>query len=149
MENMRKINNNPVVIAAIVFCCLMPVCWCFGGDTMPDYMSIHKYYEPQTCSNANTQKEMDQCRTKSLEKSRRKMVELVNQIKMEYKESEPKLLEPFIDAQNAWNAYAEKGCRFSTYYSWSGSGYQSILNECLEKKILERISYLEWVKNNP
>ena len=138
-----------LVLAPLALCCLVPIANCFGGDIQLDYMTVHKRYEPGTCLDTETQQELDKCTTTSLKKSQKKMKDIFYQIKEEYKKNEPKLVKPFLKAQNSWNEYVETECNFSTYYSWGGSAYQSILNKCFEKKILERISYLEWIKSNP
>jgi len=122
---------------------------CYAGDAIPDYMKIHEPFGAATCSSANTQHEMDACGRKSLAMATKKMEQILAKLKKNHKANEPKLFVFLEKDQASWETYKTTGCEFETYYSRNGSGYESILNVCLETKVNERISYLQWMLDHP
>jgi len=126
------------------------LCFAAGGSSVsPDYFVVHKPYSAAGCLEAKTQQEVDQCSEIKLLKATNQMEILVGMLAKNYKENEPKLGIVFVKAQKAWSEYMALACDYQTYYSKSGSGYQSILNVCKESQILERISYLHWMLDSP
>lgn len=122
-----------------------------GGDVvnMPDYVEIHKPYMSLTCVDAQTQSDMDSCSKRSLESSTEQMHRLLDTLYTAYSKSEPELLKMLKSSQTEWKAYMESTCRVETYYSRSGTGFDSIWNACLETKTRERASFLNWMSDNP
>lgn len=133
----------------LLFILLFSVSTCYAGNTIPDYMKIHEPFGAASCPNAKTQYEMDECGRKSLASVTKYMEQILTKLKKNYKANEPGLLKALEKSQTAWEIYKNTGCEFETYYSQNGSGYESILNGCLESKINERISYLQWMIDHP
>jgi len=124
---------------------------CAGGveESKPDYMQVHKPYLSMTCINEVNQQAMDKCGELSLVKATNQMNDILKKLSKSYTKNEPDLSKALTDSQLSWHEYTKNGCQLETYYSRNGSGYGSILNACLESKINERISFLNWLMENP
>ena len=125
-------------------------CYADGASyPLPDYMKLHKPYLSKSCANTETQYEMDECTQKSLSATTKQMVKILTKLRDNYKANEPNLVAALNKSQSSWESIKTTSCEFETYYSREGSGYASILNACLESKINERISYLQWMLDHP
>ena len=128
---------------------IAPSSYAADSPKMPNYIQAHKIYIPLNCINSQTQAEMDECHHKNLPALTTKMDMTLSLLKKNYKTSEPGLLKELEKSQAAWKNYYVANCDFETYESRNGTGYYSILNMCLETKINERISYLQWMLDHP
>ena len=122
-----------------------------GGDAagVPDYVQIHMPYMSLACLDAKNQADMDACSKRSLKKSMEHMNSLLDALHLNYNKSEPELTKLLKASQNDWRVYMESTCRVETYYSRGGTGFDSIWNACLESRINERASFLNWLLENP
>ncbi len=122
-----------------------------GGEKVevPDYMQIHKPYLSMACIDENTQQAMDKCGERSLVKVTSRMNKTLALLKKNYINTEPDLFKLLQVSQLSWQSYMELNCKIETYDSRNGSGFNSIWNACLEAKINERISFLNWMMENP
>lgn len=124
-------------------------CACASATHIPDYQEVHKPYLAMTCLDSKTQQEMDACTQKSLNLRTRHMKMILGQLMKNYKAGEAGMAKALEKSQHSWQVYKNNNCKLETYDSRSGSGYASILNACLETKTNERISYLQWLLDNP
>lgn len=114
-----------------------------------DYSLLHKTYRSISCIGEINQQAMDRCGELSLKKSTSKMNDLLQKLLKNYKSEETELYNLLIISQKKWQHYMKLSCQLETYYSREGSAYSSIFNACLEMKTNERISYLNWMLENP
>jgi uncharacterized protein YecT (DUF1311 family) len=149
----KVIENNMKRFYVLMFMLMFTSSMSFaaGGDVAntTDYVQIHKPYMSLTCVDAQTQADMDTCSKRSLENSIKQMNRLLDMLHMNHSKSEPELLTILEKSQTDWKAYMESTCRVETYYSRGGTGFDSIWNACLEAKINERASLLQWMLDNP
>ena len=126
---------------------------CAGSEAVdvPDYVDVHSVYMSMSmaCLDAQDQRAMDECGVKSLAEANKKLKRLYGTLKSNYMKSEPDLFKALEVSQNRWDTYKVSSCKLETFYSREGSGFDSIWNGCLETKINERISYLNWMISNP
>ncbi len=122
-----------------------------GGvaNQQADYADVHKPFLSMSCMDAQTQHEMDECGSKSLVSATQKMQQIFEHLKINYTANEPGLVKFLLHSQETWIKYQQASCKLETYYSRDGSGFNSIWNACLEQKINERISHLNWLIDNP
>ncbi|VAW49735.1 hypothetical protein MNBD_GAMMA04-1170 [hydrothermal vent metagenome] len=109
------------------------------------YDEIHKSYQSLNCFDEATQQEMNKCGEQSLSSTKAKMDSILNEA-IEGKDNA--FSEKIKKSQTLWTTFTHISCEIETYESKSGTGYYSILNFCLETKLNERISYLQWVLSN-
>lgn len=113
-----------------------------------DYDEIHKPYFNLSCINETTQKEMDVCGEKSLLQATNLMKILVESLIESNRKDSPDFSNKINVSQVHWEKLHKVNCEIETYESIGGSGYHSILNACIEMKVNERVSYLQWLASN-
>ncbi|GGB00991.1 lysozyme inhibitor LprI family protein [Agarivorans gilvus] len=110
------------------------------------YAEIHKPFLSVSCIDKVNQEEMDTCTQNAITFLKKEMqIDLNHLIESSEDKKYIKLLR---NSQAYWEDYVETNCKIETYESKDGSGYFSIFNACLETQIIERISYLRWLKTN-
>lgn len=109
------------------------------------YDEIHKSYQSLNCFDEATQQEMDECGKQSLSSAKAKMDSILNELIGGDKNA---FAEKVKKSQTLWVSFTQISCEIETYESEGGTGYYSILNYCLETKVNERISYLQWMLSN-
>ncbi len=114
---------------------------------IPDYKSIHKPFWDLTCLESKSQSELDLCVKKSLDDSTTDMNRILNALISS--NSEPEYIKLLKNSQQTWLNHMDSTCELQTYESIGGSGFFSILNDCLETETNERISFLSLLINNP
>lgn len=124
---------------------------CAGSEAVdvPDYIEVHSVYMSMACLDAQDQRQMDECGEKSMAEANKKLERIYSTLKSNYMKSEPDLFKALEVSQNSWDTYKVTSCKLETFYSREGSGFDAIWKGCLETKINERISYLNWMISNP
>lgn len=120
-----------------------------GVETTNDsYYEIHKPFMSINCLNEQTQQEVDTCSRASIENAKSKMESLLNELKL-LNDQQALVVSDIELSQTYWSEYMKATCSIETKDSKDGSAYYSILSDCLETKINERNSYLQWLLDIP
>ena len=101
------------------------------------------------CADAATEAEMLRCRQQAFADSEGEVDGFYQQLMKSYEKDEPGLHALLQQAQAAWRDYRDAQCRVDTYYSLSGSAYETYWLECLEKANGARAKQLEWFLDSP
>ncbi|KLV01199.1 lysozyme inhibitor LprI family protein [Photobacterium aphoticum] len=106
-------------------------------------------YQPprsETCINAETQYEMDACTEKAVADEKVAVNAIVKYL---VEINDPKYVRTLQASQALWEKAMYADCEFETVESSTGTGYFSILNNCLENKYRQRKAYLSWFVAHP
>jgi len=101
------------------------------------------------CANAATEAEMLRCRQQAFADSESAVDGFYQQLISNNAKDEPDLLALLQQAQAAWRDYRDAQCRVDTYYSASGSAYETYWLDCLEKANGARAHQLERLLESP
>ena len=90
------------------------------------------------CTNATTQKSMNECARKAYEKSDAELNKLYRQITRRLK-GEPDTKERLVKTQRAWVNFRDAECKFATSNALGGSIYPLMYFICLEHLTRKRV----------
>ncbi|WP_158635461.1 lysozyme inhibitor LprI family protein [Pseudomonas duriflava] len=108
------------------------------------------------CNAANTEAEMYECVNSELIKSDLELNIAYKTLIARYQEngspsgSEIETQDAYLKkAQIAWIKQRDASCRFETYESVAGSGFDTIYTACLLEQTQKRVEYLKWFIQHP
>lgn len=94
-----------------------------------------------------TQQDMNECSENQYLAALKKLSLTISRMLSEDTQ-DTKYLSLLQSAHTQWEHSYRLDCECETIDSWDGSAYTSLLHACFERKINERIHYLEWLQSN-
>lgn len=128
-------------------CLLLFPCLALSDDLNKDYPDVHLQYSQNQCSSMPTQQDMNECSEDQYLAALKKLTLTISKMFSEDTQ-DTKYLSLLQSAHTQWEHSYRLDCEFETIDSWDGSAYTSLLHACFERKINERIHYLEWLQSN-
>ena len=104
---------------------------------------------PDACARSPNESALQGCRQKHADQSAAQVDRALTKLQTRLEKDEPARWKLLATSQTAWRDYQQAECRFRTFESSSGKGFQSYWLSCLTELSQIRLRDLQKFVNNP